>query len=135
MQGDRPEKPPLQRPDVSLINMLVKFVLWIALMGGFWALCICGGSLLVLPTAVAHAVATAFTVLIVALKAKTVVCGAVLLYQKYAPEKMRNACLFTPSCSEYMLLAIDKYGVVVGVCKGIGRLLRCHHPNGGVDYP
>ena len=59
----------------------------------------------------------------------------ILLYQKLAPEKIRRSCLFEPSCSEYMLLAIDKYGTFKGVLKGIKRLLRCHHPNGGVDYP
>ena len=59
----------------------------------------------------------------------------ILLYQKLAPEKLRRSCLFEPSCSEYMLLAIDKYGTFKGVLRGIKRLLRCHHPNGGVDYP
>ncbi|MBR6781566.1 MAG: membrane protein insertion efficiency factor YidD [Clostridia bacterium] len=59
----------------------------------------------------------------------------ILLYQKLAPENLRKACVFTPTCSEYMLLAIDKYGVFKGICKGIGRLMRCHSPNGGEDYP
>jgi putative component of membrane protein insertase Oxa1/YidC/SpoIIIJ protein YidD len=34
-----------------------------------------------------------------------------------------------------MLMAIDKYGVVRGVWKGINRILRCKYPNGGIDYP
>ena len=59
----------------------------------------------------------------------------VLNYQKFAPEELRRSCLFTPTCSEYMLLAIDKYGFIKGVIKGVKRLLRCHPPNGGVDYP
>ena len=29
----------------------------------------------------------------------------------------------------------EKYGDFRGVAKGIGRLLRCHYPNGGTDYP
>lgn len=66
---------------------------------------------------------------------KKVVVWLVLAYQRYAPEKLRASCLFTPSCSEYMLLAIEKYGLYKGICKGIRRLLRCHRPNGGVDYP
>ena len=73
--------------------------------------------------------------MIIIVKTKAVVKNAILLYQKYAPEKMRRSCLFTPSCSEYMLLAIEKYGVFIGVYKGVRRLLRCHHPNGGEDYP
>ena len=66
---------------------------------------------------------------------KSICVDFVLLYQKLAPEKLRRSCLFEPSCSEYMLLAIEKYGVFKGVIKGIKRLIRCHHPNGGVDYP
>lgn len=59
----------------------------------------------------------------------------VLNYQKFAPESLRKACLFTPTCSEYMLLAIKKYGFLKGFLKGIKRLFRCHPPNGGVDEP
>lgn len=59
----------------------------------------------------------------------------ILLYQKYAPDEMRKSCLFEPSCSEYMILSINKYGVIKGTFKGIKRILRCHYPNGGIDYP
>lgn len=59
----------------------------------------------------------------------------VLLYQKYAPESMRASCLYTPSCSEYMILAIKKYGCIKGFTKGVKRVRRCHTPNGGIDYP
>ena len=43
-----------------------------------------------------------------------------------------NTCRFTPTCSTYMIDAVSKYGVVRGVWKGIGRILRCHpfHPGG-----
>jgi putative membrane protein insertion efficiency factor len=59
----------------------------------------------------------------------------ILVYQKLAPDELRLACVFEPSCSEYMLMAIKKHGPYVGVLKGIKRLLRCHYPNGGVDNP
>lgn len=70
-----------------------------------------------------------------ALTAKRTCRDGILLYQRYAPERLRRACVFQPSCSEYMLLAIDKYGVVLGVAKGLKRLGRCHYPNGGKDEP
>ncbi len=63
------------------------------------------------------------------------VIGAVLLYKVLAPMKVRRRCVFTPTCSTYMIMAIMKYGLFVGVYKGIRRLLRCHPPNGGEDYP
>lgn len=59
----------------------------------------------------------------------------IFLYQKAAPMTIRKACLFTPSCSEYMRLSISKYGVCRGVKKGLNRLRRCRPPNGGLDEP
>ncbi|MEK6288216.1 MAG: membrane protein insertion efficiency factor YidD [Acidobacteriota bacterium] len=42
------------------------------------------------------------------------------------------SCRFTPTCSEYAMQAIKKYGAVRGVYLGARRLLRCHpfHPGG-----
>lgn len=65
---------------------------------------------------------------------KKVIIWLVHFYQHYAPDKMRLKCVYEPSCSEYMILAIKKYGAFKGVFKGIKRLLRCHPP-GGIDYP
>ncbi len=43
-------------------------------------------------------------------------------------------CKFYPSCSEYMLQAIEKYGCVKGLYLGIKRLLKCHpFAKGGYD--
>ena len=57
------------------------------------------------------------------------------LYQNKASDATRLKCVFEPSCSEYMILAVNKYGFFRGVYKGIRRLQRCHPPNGGKDYP
>ena len=57
------------------------------------------------------------------------------LYQHYAPDRVRLKCVFEPSCSEYMILCINKYGAIRGAIKGFIRLLRCHPPNGGKDCP
>lgn len=56
-------------------------------------------------------------------------------YQRTAPTSLRQSCRFTPSCSEYMILAVKKYGSIKGFFKGINRICRCHAPNGGEDYP
>lgn len=43
-------------------------------------------------------------------------------------------CRFQPSCSEYAIQAINKYGPLKGVWKIIWRLLRCHpFSKGGYD--
>ena len=58
----------------------------------------------------------------------------VRLYQRYAKSETRLRCCFIPSCSEYAVLALKKYGTVVGGIKTMRRLFRCHPP-GGIDYP
>ena len=44
------------------------------------------------------------------------------------------SCRFTPTCSEYAIQAIEKYGALRGVYLGARRLLRCHpFHSGGYD--
>lgn len=66
---------------------------------------------------------------------KRFLIGLVLMYKAFAPLEVRGRCRFEPTCSTYMIMAIQKYGLVYGVFKGIRRVLRCKPPNGGVDYP
>ena len=42
-------------------------------------------------------------------------------------------CRFVPTCSEYAIQAIKKYGPLKGTCLAIKRILRCH-PRGGSGY-
>lgn len=56
------------------------------------------------------------------------------IYQRYAPDALRNRCRFEPSCSEYMRQSIEKYGFWKGVPMGIRRLKRCNVNDGGFDY-
>lgn len=66
---------------------------------------------------------------------KTLV-GLIRVYQWTVSPLLGPTCRFEPSCSRYMIESLRKYGPVRGLCKGIGRLLRCHpwHP-GGYDPP
>lgn len=66
---------------------------------------------------------------------KRILLTMIILYQKYAPESLRGACLFEPCCSEYMKRSIEKYGAGRGFIRGIKRILRCRYPNGGIDEP
>lgn len=44
------------------------------------------------------------------------------------------ACRYTPTCSEYAMEAIERYGVLRGGFKAVARLLRCHpFVRGGYD--
>ena len=66
---------------------------------------------------------------------KRIAIGAVLMYKAFAPLETRDRCRFTPTCSTYMIMAINKYGLFIGVFKGIKRITRCRVPNGGIDFP
>ncbi|MBQ6817234.1 MAG: membrane protein insertion efficiency factor YidD [Bacilli bacterium] len=63
------------------------------------------------------------------------IIGIILLYKAFAPMSVRDRCLFEPTCSTYMIIAIKKYGLIIGLFKGIKRIIRCRPPNGGVDWP
>lgn len=66
---------------------------------------------------------------------KSIFIFIIRVYQKYAPYQIRSTCLYVPNCSEYMILAIQKYGLIKGVKKGLKRYKRCEPPHGGIDYP
>lgn len=70
-----------------------------------------------------------------AINAATILCSLVRLYQRVAPARIRSACRFTPSCSNYSLGAIEAHGAPRGIVMTISRLRRCKPPNGGVDPP
>lgn len=65
--------------------------------------------------------------------------GMVRLYQHTVGALITRGgrvCRFHPSCSEYYVQAVRKYGPLAGSWRGALRILRCHpwHP-GGYDPP
>lgn len=56
-------------------------------------------------------------------------------YQKFlSPMKIRTHCIYTPTCSQYAVEALQKYGVVKGMFLACKRILRCHpFAKGGYD--
>ena len=59
-------------------------------------------------------------------RARSIIVFAVHVYQAKAPMEVRRKCAMTPTCSDYMIRAVRKYGAIRGVIKGIGRLRRCN---------
>jgi len=57
----------------------------------------------------------------------------VLLYRATLGRLLGGQCRYTPSCSQYAIDAIDKYGPLRGSLKAVGRICRCH-PWGGRGY-
>ncbi|MDX2164662.1 MAG: membrane protein insertion efficiency factor YidD [Gammaproteobacteria bacterium] len=63
-----------------------------------------------------------------------ILTGLIKSYQFALSPLLGQHCRFFPSCSAYMLEAIQMYGVLKGIRLGIQRLLRCHpFCEGGVD--
>ena len=55
-------------------------------------------------------------------------------YQKHISQLLGNNCKYYPTCSEYTKQAIEKYGVIKGIFKGIKRIIRCNpFSKGGFD--
>ncbi|WP_092218979.1 membrane protein insertion efficiency factor YidD [Desulforhopalus singaporensis] len=60
--------------------------------------------------------------------------GCIRAYKYLISPLLPPACRFTPTCSAYMIEAVEKHGVVRGAGYGLLRLLRCHpFAKGGYD--
>lgn len=65
---------------------------------------------------------------------KRALIGFIKAYKKYISPSLPANCRFYPSCSQYAIDAITRYGPIKGVFLATIRILKCHpfHP-GGVD--
>jgi len=64
------------------------------------------------------------------------VIAFVRLYQLTLSPLVGRQCRFQPTCSHYMIGAVEKYGVLRGVPMGLWRILRCNpFCKGGYDPP
>ncbi|MFO0939484.1 MAG: membrane protein insertion efficiency factor YidD [Pirellulales bacterium] len=62
--------------------------------------------------------------------------GMVRFYQRGISPLLGKNCRFQPTCSQYMIEAINKYGLLRGVFKGTWRIMRCNpFCRGGYDPP
>ena len=65
-----------------------------------------------------------------------VLVGAVRLYQWVLSPLIGRHCRFEPTCSEYFIESVRKYGAIRGALRGVLRICRCHPWNpGGHDPP
>ena len=55
------------------------------------------------------------------------------IYQRFVSPLTPPSCRFTPTCSQYAVEALRKYGPFKGSWLALKRLLRCH-PWGGSGY-
>ena len=67
---------------------------------------------------------------------KNIIIGFIKFYKLFLSPILPNSCRFYPTCSDYMILSVEKYGVLRGLIKGVWRIIRCNPiSKGGIDYP
>ena len=58
----------------------------------------------------------------------------VRFYRRYVSPLLPDACIYSPTCSEYALIAIERYGFARGGWLAVKRICRCHpFHKGGFD--
>ena len=65
---------------------------------------------------------------------KFVVLGILRFYKRWISPSLAPSCRYVPTCSEYAMEAIERYGTARGGMMAAWRLLRCHPlVKGGYD--
>jgi hypothetical protein len=65
---------------------------------------------------------------------KKILIALIKFYRKYISPMKRTKCPYIPTCSEYGLEAIEKYGAIKGSLLAAYRILRCNpFSKGGYD--
>ncbi len=68
------------------------------------------------------------------MRARKLAVGAIKAYKRTVSPLLPPSCRFTPSCSQYTLTAIERYGLLKGGIMGATRILRCNpFSKGGFD--
>ena len=66
---------------------------------------------------------------------KKIFIAPVRFYQRFISPLFPSSCRYHPTCSQYMIDAINYHGPIKGVAMGTSRILRCHpFVKGGIDY-
>jgi len=65
---------------------------------------------------------------------QSLILATLAAYKRLVSPLLPSACRFHPTCCEYMMEAVRRYGPARGVWLGVKRLSRCHPWNpGGLD--
>ena len=67
---------------------------------------------------------------------RSIAVAPIRFYQRAISPAIPQRCRYYPSCSEYAVGAVRRYGILRGVVLAAWRVLRCNPwSHGGVDHP
>jgi|UniRef100_A0A7V3RDE7 putative membrane protein insertion efficiency factor len=69
------------------------------------------------------------------MRAKDFLIKPIRFYQKYISPAKPPSCIFTPTCSNYAIQSIERFGILKGSLLAIWRVLRCNPFNKGGEDP
>ena len=122
----------LSVPKTNKIMLVGWIVLFIALV----VLCIVLGVLLLNKICLRIVIITVLLVVVFEFYGRFLGIKAVECYQHYASEETRRRCLCVPSCSEYAILCLKKYGLIRALHKIRKRLyVTCQGSDYVIDWP
>lgn len=130
----------LYRPEITYRKFLIK---WFAIVISMVVVAVCIACALSLLEKLVHfricdfwvSFLFAFVIEIVWIL-KWCVIDIIKLYQHYAPEHVRRRCILMPSCSEFAIIAVRKYGLIIGSSLTLYRLNhRCKGTIHRIEYP
>ena len=68
---------------------------------------------------------------------KEIILWVLKFYKKFLSPVLENtfgrACRFTPTCSEYTIIALERFGAKKGLAISLKRFIKCH-PWGGSGW-
>ncbi|WP_306981017.1 membrane protein insertion efficiency factor YidD [Alkalicoccobacillus murimartini] len=67
---------------------------------------------------------------------KTLILGIIRFYRRFISSWTPPSCRFYPTCSQYGMTVVSRFGAAKGTWLIIKRMVKCHpfHP-GGIDMP
>ncbi|WP_079709552.1 membrane protein insertion efficiency factor YidD [Paraliobacillus ryukyuensis] len=68
---------------------------------------------------------------------KYLLIGIIRFYQKFISPMTSPSCRFQPTCSQYSLESVRRFGAMKGTYLSVRRILKCHpfHPGGFDPVP
>lgn len=130
----------LYRPEITYRNFLIK---WLTIVTSVVIIAVCIACALSLIEKLVHFRICGFMTSLLFVSVieivgilKWCVIDIIKLYQHYAPEHIRRRCILMPSCSEFAIIAIRKYGLIIGFFLTLYRLNhRCKGTIHRIEYP